>query len=357
MSKFLIERYKATEPYVPGEQPRDKRYVKLNTNESPFPPSPKAVGAVNSELIENLRLYSDNEAVKSTSAIAAYYGLNNTNVLVTNGSDEALAFVFAAFCGDKKGIACPDITYGFYVSIFELLDIKPRFIPLKNDFKVDVEAFASANTNIVIANPNAPTGIALSLKEIENIVKGNPDSVVIIDEAYADFGAETAAGLLQSCRNLIIVGTLSKSRSLAGARLGYVLADPDVIADIKKIKYCFNPYNVNSVTDVLAKYAVEDDGYFKSCVASVIETRGYARKRLEKLGFEVLPSKANFLFAKHGGISGEKLYLNLKERGILVRYFDRERLRPFIRISIGSRGDIDAFLTAAEEILKQEALL
>lgn len=351
MSEFFSERYKNVSPYVPGEQPQNRKFIKLNTNENPFPPSPTAVAAVGKEVLDRLRLYSDPEADYCATALAEYYGLERGEVLLTNGSDEALAFVFAAFCDDKRGIVAPEISYGFYPVFAELLCIKYDFIPLKCDYKVDVDAFCGLNKNIVIANPNAPTGIAVTVDEVERIVKSNSGNVVIIDEAYMDFGNQSAVKLLEKYRNLIIVGTFSKSRSLAGGRLGYILADKDIIADVKKVKYSFNPYNVNRLTDLMGKYAVEDVAYFNSCVKTVVDTRKYSSERFRELGFSVLPSSANFLFVKKDGVCGKDLYLRLKERGILVRHFDNEKITDFLRVSIGKKEDMDILFKVLKEIL------
>lgn len=357
MSRFLSGRYNGMLPYTPGEQPQDKRYIKLNTNENPFPPSPRAVAAVSQEVLENLKLYSDPEATKCTLAVAEYYGVDPDCVLMTNGSDEALAFVYMAFCDKQREIIAPDISYGFYPVFCELLNLKYNFIPLKDDYKVDVDAFCGINKNIIIANPNAPTGLAITVDEVAKITASNPDNVVIIDEAYMDFGTQSAVPLLQKFDNLIIVSTFSKSRSLAGGRLGYILSSREVIDDIKKIKYSFNPYNVNRVTDLMGKYAMEDVEYFKECVGKVVANRAFLTEKLRSLGFTVLDSQANFIFAKREGISGEKLYFRLKEKAILVRHFNKERIADFVRISVGSREEIDMLLAAVGEILAEEGVL
>lgn len=351
MSEFISERYKNISPYVPGEQPQDRKFIKLNTNENPFPPSPAAVAAVTGEVLNRLRLYSDPETDCCATALAGYYGLDRGEVLLTNGSDEALAFVFAAFCDDDNGIVAPEISYGFYPVFAELLCIKYDTIPLKYDYKVDVDAFCGINKNIVIANPNAPTGITVTADDIEKIVKSNSGNVVIIDEAYMDFGNQSAVRLLKKYGNLIIIGTFSKSRSLAGGRLGYILAGSDIIADVKKVKYSFSPYNVNRLTDIMGRYAVEDKAYFEQCVKTVVDTREYSSERFRELGFSVLPSSANFLFVKKDGVCGNDLYFRLKERGILVRHFDNEKIKDFLRVSIGKKEDMDILFKVLKEIL------
>ncbi len=353
MSRFFSEKFAALDAYVPGEQPKDKKYIKLNTNESPFPPSESVIRAVSDEACD-LRLYSDPEASALTERCASLYGVSRDMVLMTNGSDEILNFAFMAFSDDKRPIAFPDITYGFYPVFAELNHIPYETIPLKDDFTIDPEDYIGIGKNIVIANPNAPTGIALSLSDIERIVKSNPDNVVIIDEAYVDFGAESAVSLVKKYDNLIVTMTFSKSRSMAGARLGFGIADPALIADMNTIKYSTNPYNVNRLTQVAGLAALNDNSYYMDNCRIIEENREYTREELNKLGFEVLPSATNFLFARSADISGEELYLSLKSRGILVRHFTKEKIREFNRITIGTKADMDAFLSATAEILKEK---
>lgn len=357
MSKFLSKRFLSLIPYAPGEQPQDMRYIKLNTNESPFPPAPGVMRALNKRQAKKLRLYSDPEAKKSTEAIAEYYGLRNDNIIVTNGSDEVLAFLYMAFCDDEKEIAFPNISYGFYPVFCNLFGIESKIIPLKSDFSIDVEAFCNINKNIVIANPNAPTGIAISLDEIRKIVKYNPNHIVIIDEAYVDFGAESAINLIKEYDNLVVVQTFSKSRSLAGARLGFAIADAEIIKDLNKIKFSFNPYNVNRLTDIAGKKAIEDKRYFERCVKKIIENREYTITELKKLKFEVLPSKANFIFVHKDGLNAKKYYLELKKEGILIRFFDKKPIDNYARISIGTKAQMEILIKKTKEILTKENLL
>ncbi len=357
MSKFLSQKYKDILPYTPGEQPQNKQYIKLNTNENPFPPSPLAINAITKDALQSLRLYSDPQATQSTQAIADYYNLDFENVLVTNGSDEALAFVYMAFCDQQQEIVASDISYGFYPVFCQLLDLKYNKIALKDDFSIDVDSFCGINKNIIIANPNAPTGMAISVQQVEKIAQANPNNVVIIDEAYMDFGNQSSVCLIGKCPNIIIVGTFSKSRSLAGARLGYILASNQLIEDIRKIKYSFNPYNVNRITDLMGKYAFEDKEYFQKCVDKVIENREFISYELIQLGFEVLPSQANFIFARKARLDGENLYQQLKENGILVRHFGQERIKDFVRISIGTRKEMEILVKTIFNILQKENLL
>ncbi len=349
MSRFLSQKLQGLEAYVPGEQPRDKRYIKLNTNESPYPPPADVANAVGKAEIEDLRLYSDPECTALKSAVAKQYGVNTENVFISNGSDEVLNFAFMAY-GDN-GAIFPDITYGFYSVFANLYGIKPQIIPLRDDFTVDINDYCGKNSLVVIANPNAPTGIALELSEIEKIVSSNPDGIVIIDEAYVDFGAESAVKLTEKYSNLLVVQTYSKSRSMAGARLGFAIADQSIIQDLEKIKYSTNPYNINSITQIAGAAALNNQAYFDSNSKKIAETREYVKKELINLGFTVTDSKANFLFAKSDKIGGKELYLSLKERGVLIRHFESKRIKDYNRITIGSREEMEIFLKNLHEII------
>ena len=350
MSRFFSSKYSELVAYVPGEQPRDMQYIKLNTNESPFPPSPSVIEAVKSEA-QRLQLYSDPECTPLISASAKLFGVKNDEILMTNGSDEILNFAFMAFCDKDNPIVFPDITYGFYSVFARLNGIPYEEIPLKDDFSICVEDYVGINKNIVIANPNAPTGIALSLSDIERIVKSNPDNVVIIDEAYVDFGGESAISLTKKYDNLLVTGTFSKSRSLAGARLGFGIANASLIADLNTIKYSTNPYNVNRMTMVAGYQAILDNDYYMANCKTIIENREWAINKLISLGFECTKSSANFIFAKSNLIGGEELYLKLKARGILVRHFKDEKIKEYNRITIGTDAEMDAFLSAVDLIL------
>ena len=353
MSKFLSQRLLSLEEYVPGEQPRDKKYIKLNTNESPFPPSPKAIAAVDAKEKEDLRLYSDPECKKLKEAIANYYDVDAENVFVSNGSDESLNFFFMAFCDEEKKVCFPEISYGFYKVFADLYCLDYEAIPLKADFSIDVNDYINKGKNVVIANPNAPTGLCLGLDDIEKIVSSNPDHVVVIDEAYVDFGGESAVNLTKKYSNLMVVQTFSKSRSLAGARLGFAIADKEIIKDLEKIKYSTNPYNINRLTLILGTEAINDKEYFDDNRKLIIEAREYTEKALTELGFEVLPSKTNFVFAKSPEISGEELYLKLKDKGILVRHFSNPKICEYNRITIGTMDEMKALVKAVEEIISR----
>ncbi len=349
MSRFFSSKYLSLKAYTPGEQPRDMKYIKLNTNESPFPPSPKTVAAAAYEAGRN-QLYSDPECTELISAACELFGKNRDEILMTNGSDEILNFAFMAFCDSEHPIAFPDITYGFYPVFAKLNGVPYREIPLKEDFSVDFRDYLSLGANIVIANPNAPTGMALPLWQIEEIVKSNPDNIVIIDEAYVDFGGESALPLTEKYDNLLVTGTFSKSRSLAGARLGFGIAQKSLIADLNTIKYSTNPYNVNRMTMAQGAAALRDNEYYMKNCEIIKENRAYTESELKKLGFEVLPSSANFVFAKSDRIGGEELYLALRERGILVRHFALERIKDFNRITIGTLDEMRALIAAVKEI-------
>ena len=353
MSRFFSKKYSSLKAYVPGEQPKDMKYIKLNTNESPFPPSESVLQKV-AEESSKLQLYSDPECTPLVSECAKLYGVERDMVLMTNGSDEILNFAFMAFCDKEHPIAYPDISYGFYSVFADLSGVPKREIPLASDFSVDYRDYLGIGSNIVIANPNAPTGIALPLWQIEEIVKSNPDHVVIIDEAYVDFGAESAVSLVSRYDNLLVTQTFSKSRSLAGARLGFGIACASLIRDLNTIKYSTNPYNVNRMTMMAGYAALVDNEYYMNNAKTIEETREYTREKLIEIGFEVLPSKANFLFARNPEISGEELYLTLKSRGILIRHFGKERIKEFNRITIGTRSDMEKLIDEIKIILKEK---
>ena len=349
MSIFLNSKLSKLEAYTPGEQPQDKKYIKLNTNESPFPPSEGVIKAITEQEVKDLRLYCDPECKKLKTAMAKLYNVDTENVFLSNGSDDILNFAFLAF--GEKGVAFPDITYGFYSVFAELHNLEAEIFPLKDDFTIDTASFMGQNKLVVIANPNAPTGISLSLSVIEEIVKSNPNNVVLIDEAYVDFGGESCAELTKKYSNLLCVGTFSKSRSMAGARLGFAIANAELIADLEKIKYSTNPYNINRLTQVAGLAAVKENGYYMENCKNIIKNREFTVSELKSLGFEILPSCANFIFAKSEKIGGNDLYLKLKEKGVLVRHFEKARIKDFNRITIGSIEEMQIFIQKVKEIL------
>ena len=350
MSRFFTESLKALQPYVPGEQPQDMQYIKLNTNESPFPASPRAVAAINGEEVSRLYLYSDPDCKALIAAIAKRYGLRSEQVTVGNGSDEVLWFALRAFCDEKTPLAYNDITYGCYKTWCSMLNVPSRILPLKEDYAVDLSLYQGLGSTIMITNPNAPTGLCMTTAEIEGVLQQNPDHVVIVDEAYVDFGGESCVGLIDKYENLLVVQTCSKSRSLAGARLGFAMGNPELIADLNRIKFSFNPYNVNRLTCLAGIAAMEDEDYFQTCTQTVMKTRDKTAEELKKMGFALTDSKANFLFAQSSRISGGELYRKLKERGILVRHFDKPRLEDRLRITVGSEEQMEALLTALKEL-------
>ncbi len=351
MSRFLSDRLKSIDAYTPGEQPQDKKYIKLNTNESPFPPSNGVLKAISDDEVKNLRLYCDPECKALREELAKLYGVEPKNVFLSNGSDDILNFAFMAYGTD--GAAFADITYGFYSVFAELYGIEPTVIPLKDDFSLDVDAFCGQNKLVVIANPNAPTGMEISLSDIEKLLVSNPDNVVLIDEAYVDFGGSSCVELTKKYNNLLCVQTFSKSRSMAGARLGFAIASDQIIADLEKIKYSTNPYNINRLTQLAGKAAITENDYYVDNCKKIIDNRAYTTQALEVLGFDILPSKANFVFAKCDKVDGKELYEKLKEKGVLVRHFTNQRICEFNRITIGSRQEMEIFISKVKEILEE----
>ena len=349
MSRFLNEQYRAVEAYTPGEQPRDMQYIKLNTNESPYPPAPSVAAAITKEEVEQLRLYSDPTAKKLKESLAGLYGVKPEMIFLSNGSDEVLNFAFMAFGG--HGAVFPDISYGFYEVFADLYGINSEMIPLEDDFSVDYRKYCGKNKLVVIANPNAPTGMTIPVWQIEEIVRTNPEAVVLIDEAYVDFGGETCLPLVEKYDNLLVTRTFSKSRCLAGGRLGYAFASPALIADLEKIKYSTNPYNINRLTLLLGEKTVEAESYYQEKCREIAETRRWSTQRFVELGFAVLPSKANFIFVKTDKIDGGDLYRKLKARGILVRHFTNSRICQYNRITIGTREQMEALIDTVKEVL------
>lgn len=361
MSRFFSEKYKTLDPYTPGEQPKDMEYVKLNTNESPFPPSPKAVAEAE-RAAKSLQLYPDPECTVLTEKLAGLLGVSKEEVIINNGSDEVLNFAFMAFCDQNTPAVFADITYGFYPVFAKINGVPYREIPLREDFTVDVADYTGEKEEgdgspsrkmIVIANPNAPTGLALPLSDIERIVAANPDNVVVVDEAYVDFGGESAVSLIKRYDNLLVTGTFSKSRSMAGARLGFGVGDRKLIADLNAIKYSTNPYNINRMTAAAGIGVLEDEEYTRRNCRTVTETREETTQRLWEMGFETTRSRANFIFARHVRVDGETLYLELKKRGVLVRHFKKDRISQYIRITVGSREQMKVLTDTLETILEE----
>ena len=352
MSKFLSPTLAAVTPYTPGEQPQDQQYIKLNTNESPYLPSPAVIAAVSEHEVEKLRLYSDPACADLLKAAAAHFGLQPEQIMPGNGSDENLFFALRAFCDADHPLAYADITYGCYGVWCGLMHIPSHIIPLKEDFTLDPKDYYGLNQTIVLANPNAPTGIALPRAEIEGILKANPNNVVIVDEAYVDFGGESCVPLIDQYENLLVVQTFSKSRQLAGARLGLAMGNAKLIADLNRVKFSLNPYNINRLTLKAGQAALEDTAYFEKTRAAIMDTRAWTMQQLTDRGFTVLDSRANFVFASTERINGGELYKKLKKSGILVRHFDAPRIDNWLRITIGTPEQMQALMDAVDKILE-----
>lgn len=352
MSRFMSHRHSGMKPYVPGEQPQDQKYIKLNTNESPFPPSTKAMVKAN-EALNKLQLYPDPECRELAEKIALHFGIDRSNVILSNGSDEVLNFAYIAYCDSKNPAIFPDITYGFYPVFAETNNVPYKEIPLKEDFTIDINEYKNAGGTIIIANPNAHTGIALPVEQIEEVVKANPDNVVVVDEAYVDFGADSCISLTQKYENVIVIQTLSKSRSMAGARLGFAVANKDLIQDLNTIRNSTNPYNINAMTMAAGIGMMEDNDYTEKNCQTIIENREYTVKALKEMGFELTDSIANFIFMKHPTVDGEHIYKEMKKKGVLIRHFDKERIAQYNRVTIGSKGQMDTFLKVLQEVLEE----
>jgi histidinol-phosphate aminotransferase len=354
MSRLISQEAARLAPYTPGEQPRDQQYIKLNTNESPYPPAPGVLAVLAGEERERLELYSDPTCAALTQAAADFYGLEPEQVIAGNGSDELLSFAFRAFCGADRGPVYADITYGFYKVWAQFYGLEPTVIPLREDFSLAVDDYLDARGTIFIANPNAPTGMALPTGEIRRLLEADRDRLVVIDEAYVDFGAESCVPLIGEYDNLLVIQTFSKSRSLAGGRIGLAMGDRALIDDLNRVKYSFNPYNVNRLSIAAGAAAMADRAYFERCTQAVARTREDTTEQLRALGFTVLPSKANFIFAKTERLGGGELYRRLKERGILVRHFDQPaRIADYCRISIGSPEQMEALVSAIRALLEE----
>lgn len=352
MSRFFSKKYAGLVPYTPGEQPKERKYIKLNTNESPFPPSELAQEMAG-VAAKRLMLYPDPDCKELTKTLAELLDVCTDEIVWTNGSDDVLNFAFMAFCDDEHPAIFPDITYGFYSVFAEANRIPYKTIPLNDDFTIALDEFQRNKGTVFIANPNAPTGIALTLDQIEELLCSDPDRVVVIDEAYVDFGADSCIPLIKKYDNLLVTQTFSKSRSMAGARLGFAVGSKELIADLHTIRYATNPYNINSMTMAAGIGVLRDEAYTRRNCLKIIENRDYVSSELRKLGFDMTPSSANFIFVKHSDISGEALYSALKEKGILVRYFNKPRISDYCRITIGSREEMDALLKQIQIVLEE----
>ena len=349
MSRFLSDNYKNLVPYVPGEQVNVK-VIKLNTNESPFAPSPKVKEVLSEQVIDKLNLYSDPELKELRSAIAEQFGVTPDMVFCGNGSDDVLAFAIMGFCGKGGKLCCPEISYGFYPVYADIFGVELEQIPLKDDFSIDANDYIGKNKNIVIANPNAPTGLTLTFDEVEKIVASNPDNIVIMDEAYMAFCGESCMELVKKYDNLLVTRTFSKSHSLAGLRVGFGIGSKEIIEDMNKLKYSFNPYNLNTLSIKAAAAAIADNDYYNANIAKIIENREWATAQLKALGFDCTDSMANFIFASHNKIPAAEIAAELRKRKILVRYFNKAKIDNYLRITVGSAEEMQALVDAIKEI-------
>ncbi|WP_265444564.1 histidinol-phosphate transaminase [Acetivibrio straminisolvens] len=352
MSKYWSNIVRKISPYVPGEQPKDKKYIKLNTNENPYPPSEKVLKAISMEANESLRLYPDPTCESLRNTLAEYYGLKASQVFVGNGSDELLAFSFMAFFNPGDTIIFPDITYSFYEVYSSMFSVNYRLISLDDEFNVPVEEFFTENDGIILANPNAPTGKALSIESIRRILEKNADKVVIIDEAYVDFGARSSVELIKEFENILVIQTLSKSRALAGLRVGFALGSEQLIEGLDRVKNSINSYTLDRLALIGAKEAIKDHGYFCEIRDKIINTREWVSKELSSMGFKVIESKANFIFVSHPKINAKLLFEKYRENNILVRHFSSPRIDNYLRVSIGSDEEMDIFCRKTKEIIE-----
>ena len=351
MKKHWSQRIRDMIPYVPGEQPRDRQFIKLNTNENPYPPSPKALEALRAAAGDSLRLYPDPECTELRAAIAAAHGLSPEQVFPGNGSDEVLAFCFQAFFDPDRPVRFADITYTFYAVYASYFGLTPELVPLAEDFTLPVADFLAPGCGgVVLANPNAPTGLAVELADIRRILEAHRDQVVLVDEAYIDFGGASADVLVPEYDNLVVVRTLSKGHALAGLRVGYALAQPDLIAALRCVRDSINSYTVDRAAQAAAAASLRDAAYFQERTAQVVRTRQRTALALRDMGFAVTDSQANFLFVRHPQVPAKTLLDGLRERGILVRWFDRPRIRDYLRITVGTDGEMDALTAALKEL-------
>ncbi len=355
MKEFWSPRVRDMVPYVPGEQPRDRKFIKLNTNENPYPPAPEVLDAIRAAAGDSLRLYPDPECLVLRQAVAGATGVKPEQVFCGNGSDEILSFAFQAFFDPEKPISFPDITYSFYEVYVKYLNLTAVTIPLNADFSLPLERFLTEpRGGVVIANPNAPTGQAVSAADLCRVVEANVHQVVIVDEAYVDFGAESMAGFVDAYPNLLVVQTLSKSRSLAGLRVGWALGNENLIAALRCVRDSINSYTVDRLAQSAAAAALGAAEYFEQTRRAIMDTRERTWKRLVDLGFDVAPSRSNFLFVRHGAVPGKALFDGLRERGILVRRWDLPRIGDHLRISIGTDAEMDALCEALAALTREE---
>ncbi|MFH1079304.1 MAG: histidinol-phosphate transaminase [Pseudomonadota bacterium] len=353
MSRYWSNTVKNVKPYTPGEQPKDRKYIKLNTNENPYPPSPRVIEAIKNAADETLRLYPDPMGEELREIIAGYYRLRKSNIFIGNGSDELLAFSFPAFFEpESKPVLFAEVTYSFYPVYAVFFNTNFRLIPVDEEFNIPEEGYYQDNGGIIIANPNAPSGKGVSLETMEAILRRNENSVVIIDEAYVDFGGQSAVKFINDYPNLLVIKTLSKSHSLAGLRVGYALGNEELIEGIMRVKDSFNSYTVDRLALAGAREAIKDDAYFQETRSKIMRSRERVSSRLKEMGFRVIPSQANFIFISSEQCPGSVLFQRLREEGILVRYFNKPKIDNFIRVTIGIDAEMDCFLDVIKTIAR-----
>ncbi len=346
MSRYFTSRFSSLVPYVPGEQPKSRDFIKLNTNENPYPPSEKAIKKARLAA-QSLELYSDPDCTALCAEIAHTFGVLPSEVICGNGSDEILNFAFSAYCDEENPAVFADITYGFYPVFAEINRVPYRVIPLGDDFRINASDYYNAGGTVFIANPNAPTSLSLTRADIEAIIKRNRGNIIVIDEAYVDFGGETCIPLIKKYDNVVVTRTFSKSRSMAGARLGFGIASAELIKDMNTVRFSTNPYNVNSMTMAAGLGALSDEEYTQENIRRVKKTRDNTVSALRRLGFEVPDSSTNFLFVRHSGISGEEFYLKMKENGILIRHFSSDKIKDYNRVTVGTEEQMKEFIAVA----------
>lgn len=351
MKEFWSKRIRDITPYTPGEQPKDRQFIKLNTNECPYPPSPKVLAAIQEAANDRLRLYPDPECSELRQAIAKREGSKPEQVFCGNGSDEILAFAFQAFFDPDREVVFPKITYSFYPVYTDFFGLNRREVPMNPDFSDPIDLLCGRNGGVVLANPNAPTGIAVGLDTVEKLLRANPDVAVIVDEAYIDFGAHSAVELIGHYPNLLVVQTASKSRALAGLRVGWAMGNENLIAALRCVRDSINSYTLDRLAQAGAAAAIEDEEYFQTVRKQVMDTRTWTERALKEKGFTVLPSQANFVFASHPAHTGRELLDGLRERGILIRWWDKPEIENWLRISIGTQEEMEALVKALDELI------
>lgn len=352
MSSYWNKRVQHLDPYTPGEQPKDKRYIKLNTNENPYPPSPKVLEAIKSAVNDQLRLYPDPNEDNLRAALAAHFHVDSDQLFIGNGSDEVLAFSFMTFFSPERPVMFADITYSFYKVFANFCELNPSIIPLDAEFNIPVDAFCQPSGGVVIPNPNAPTGKEIPIVAIRKILEADRSRVVIVDEAYVNFGGKSAVSLIRDHPNLLIVRTLSKYAALAGIRVGFALGNKELIDGLNRVKNSINSYTIDRLALAGAQAAIEEDEYYSQMAQRIVRTRERTVSALTELGFRIIPSTSNFIFISHPDFPAKRLFHRLKEEGILVRYFDQPRIDDYLRVTIGSDEEMAQFVKVISELTR-----